>query len=83
MGNITPSVDGAEHIGPQQTGDNVEAKRVALYTWNGSSWQREAAGFAGGATITTTISGDTITQTDGSRTLTIVINGSTITETWS
>lgn len=40
MGNITPSVDGAEHIGPQQTGDNIEAKRTANYVWNGSLWQR-------------------------------------------
>lgn len=30
----------AEHIGPTDTGDNIEAKRVASYVWNGSSWQR-------------------------------------------
>lgn len=41
MGNITPSVDGAEHIGPQQTGDNIEAKRTANYeTLDGVTWQR-------------------------------------------
>lgn len=39
-GNVVPSVTGAEHIGPQQTGDNIEAKRVAGYVWNGSEWQR-------------------------------------------
>jgi len=44
MGNISPSVDGAEHIGPQQTGDNVEAKRVAGYVWDGSAWQRASGG---------------------------------------
>ena len=43
MGNIVPSVTGAEHIGPQQTGDNIEAKRVANYVWNGSSWERNSA----------------------------------------
>lgn len=45
MGNITPSVDGAEHIGPQQTGDNIEAKRVAGYIWNQdtSQWVRPVA----------------------------------------
>lgn len=26
--------DNAEHIGPEQTGDNIEAKRVANYVWN-------------------------------------------------
>lgn len=28
-----------EHIGPGLTGDNIDAKRVASYVWNGTSWQ--------------------------------------------
>jgi len=32
-----------EYIGPNKTGDNIDAKRVAPYVWNGSQWQRLAA----------------------------------------
>jgi hypothetical protein len=35
------------------------------------------------ANITTTIAGDVITQTDGTKTLTTTINGNEITEVWS
>lgn len=73
----------AEHIGPNDTGDNIEAKRVAGYVWNGSTWERNAVGFSSNANITTTIAGDVITQTDGTKTLTITISGDTITEEWS
>lgn len=35
------SPDAAEHIGPAQTGDNIDAKRVALYdSPDGVSWSR-------------------------------------------
>lgn len=34
------SINSSEHIGPRQTGDNINAKRVAQYVWDGSSWQR-------------------------------------------
>lgn len=34
------SITQSEHISPAKTGDNIEAKRVATYVWNGSSWQR-------------------------------------------
>ena len=44
---------------------------------------RVEKGFGAGSDITTTISGDVITQTDGVKTLTITISGSTITEVWS
>lgn len=30
----------AEHISPRKTGDNIQAKRVASYVWDGSAWQR-------------------------------------------
>lgn len=30
----------AEHISPGKTGDNIEAKRVANYTWTGTGWER-------------------------------------------
>lgn len=39
-GNTVPDITKAEHIGPNDTGDNIEAKRSANYVWNGSSWQR-------------------------------------------
>lgn len=43
-GNVVPSITQAEHIGPEATGDNIEAKRVAGYGWTGTAWQRTAAG---------------------------------------
>jgi hypothetical protein len=41
-GNIVPRITEAEHIGPNDTGDNIEAKRVANYVWTGSAWARMA-----------------------------------------
>lgn len=41
-----PFVDGieeiarAEHVSLRKTGDNIQAKRVANYVWNGSEWER-------------------------------------------
>jgi hypothetical protein len=37
----------AEHIGPEYTGDNISAKKVANYVWNGTDWERATP--AGGA----------------------------------
>ncbi len=39
------SLHQAEHIGPEETGDNIDAKRVAMYTWNpnrgvAGEWER-------------------------------------------
>ncbi len=39
-GQTLPRIARAEHIGPNDTGDNIEAKRVAVYNWNGSTWER-------------------------------------------
>ena len=41
-GNTVPRITQAEHIGPNDTGDNIEAKRVANYAWNPttSDWER-------------------------------------------
>lgn len=39
-GNKVPEITGAEHISPEHTGDNISAKRVANYIWNGTSWER-------------------------------------------
>lgn len=36
------SITQAEHISPAKTGDNIDAKRVANYNWNGSSWERQS-----------------------------------------
>lgn len=34
------SLAAAEHIGPTETGDNIDAKKVAGYSWDGSNWVR-------------------------------------------
>lgn len=34
------SITQAEHLSPLKTGDNIQAKRVANYVWNGSEWER-------------------------------------------
>lgn len=49
-GNVVPSVTNAEHIGPDDTGDNISAKRVASYAWNSTSsqWERLPVNLAGG-----------------------------------
>jgi len=39
-GQVVPRITRAEHIGPDDTGDNIEAKRVANYVWNGVEWHR-------------------------------------------
>jgi hypothetical protein len=39
-GNVVPRLTKAEHIGPDDTGDNINAKRVANYAFDGASWQR-------------------------------------------
>lgn len=44
------SITQAEHISPDKTGDNIEAKRVASYIWDGSAWIRQTAAAGGGAT---------------------------------
>lgn len=43
----------------------------------------ETGGFDPEASITTTINGDVIVQTDGVKTYTVTIDGDTITEGWS
>lgn len=49
-GNTIPRITRAEHIGPNDTGDNIEAKRVAPYYFDGNAWQRQP--FAPGSMIT-------------------------------
>lgn len=51
-GNTVPRIDRAEHIGPEDTGDNIEAKRVANYLWDGNDWQRHGAPGTAGAALT-------------------------------
>lgn len=38
------SLTRAEHIDPAVTGDNISAKRVAEYRWDGANWQRSVFG---------------------------------------
>lgn len=40
-GDNLNSLAQSEHISPDKTGDNIEAKRVANYIWNGSTWARD------------------------------------------
>lgn len=35
------SIQQAEHISPNKTGDNIQAKRVAMYGFDGTNWQRQ------------------------------------------
>lgn len=42
------SLTAAEHIGPEETGDNIGAKRVASYGWDGANWQRQGILFSAG-----------------------------------
>lgn len=37
------SITQAEHISPEKTGDNIEAKRVASYGWNPNTMEWERA----------------------------------------
>lgn len=41
-GNKQPGIDASEHIGPNDTGDNIDAKKVAIYGWyiSGNQWTR-------------------------------------------
>lgn len=42
------SITQGEHIGPNKTGDNIQAKRVAPYAWDGSEWVRQGVNLAPG-----------------------------------
>lgn len=53
-GNNVPSIVAAEHIGPSDTGDNIEAKKVALFVWDPAlgadgEWKRYEGGASGGS----------------------------------
>lgn len=48
-GNIQPQLDLSEHISPETTGDNINAKRVVPYGWTGSQWARVPQSFITGA----------------------------------
>jgi hypothetical protein len=42
------SITASEHIGPNATGDNIEAKRIGNYVWDGANWQRMTQPSGGG-----------------------------------
>ena len=39
-GNVQNRLAKAEHIGPEDTGDNISAKKTANYVWTGVEWAR-------------------------------------------
>lgn len=43
-GNIERATAEAEHISPSYTGDNISAKKVAGYIWDGNNWVRASGG---------------------------------------
>jgi hypothetical protein len=73
-GNRVPSITNAEHIGPADTGDNIEAKRVALYMWDGTNWQRFPVNGGGylGSTTRANVSDQNTTITASTSATTIV-----------
>lgn len=74
-GQMANAIQNAEHIGPNDTGDNVEAKRVAQYGYDASAaqWRRVAvdangavsvdAGASTSSAATTSTVSDTATST--------------------
>ena len=64
-GNVVPTITKAEHIGPDDTGDNIEAKRIAHYGWDytNSQWVRIGAVES---TATPGVFGLVIVNADGS-----------------
>lgn len=53
-GNRVPEITGAEHISPEHTGDNISAKRVANYVWDGAAWIRDTGASSSSGTFSTT-----------------------------
>jgi hypothetical protein len=76
-GNTVPRITRAEHMGPKDTGDNIEAKRVANYGWDGTNWQRTGPDFQMGTNYDET----TFTNADGNgnyQTITYKLAGNTV-----
>ncbi len=48
-------IENAEHIGADTTGDNITAKKVASYQWDGENWQRASTtqSISGSVTVST------------------------------
>lgn len=75
-----------EHIGPDSSGDNIGAKRVANYRWNGSAWERDTGSSAASSPSTSavtsvndTASSTTLIAADSSRLELIIQNDSSST----
>ena len=66
-GNVVPKITKAEHIGPDDTGDNIEAKRVANYVWDTttSTWKRASDAGSLDNTATGTISTQNLNPNSG------------------
>lgn len=63
-GNQQPGIDAAEHIS-KEDGENIDAKRVGVYVWNGAAWERQSSlGINPPSSSTVTTVGDTVTSTE-------------------
>lgn len=58
VGNIVTQDSESEHIGPDYTGDNISAKKVANYVWNSSTLQWERESSSGGSSSSGTTAAD-------------------------
>lgn len=72
-GNKVPEITGSEHISPEHTGDNIAAKRAAMYGFDGSNWQRIAVNPDG--SLTTGGSSEYATRVDDATTTNITYVG--------
>lgn len=68
-----------EHIAPDKTGDNIAAKKVALYVWNAGSsqWQRATASVTGSNANIFDSAGNSLDSTSGSLNVAITSGGLT------
>lgn len=69
-----------EHLAPDKTGDNIAAKRVASYAWDGTNWQRVLVGPNGNLQV---ISGSAAVRWDDTTTTNVMYVGRALVGTTS
>lgn len=65
-------IQNREHVAPDKTGDNIAAKRVANYGWDGTNWQRQQVGPNGNLLV---ISGPSAVRLDDYSTTNVIYVG--------